>query len=75
MSETSSAEGIRVLRQEFRIHEQNDRNDFAELRRDIAKIINDLSQWRGAMVLAKWAMGVGIPSILGAVVAHVVRHW
>lgn len=75
MPEAASAEGIRVLREEFRTHEQNDRHDFAELRRDIATIINDLSQWRGAMVLAKWALGLGVPSILGAVITHVVRHW
>ena len=48
---------------------------FQSVKDEINGLSGQLMQWSGALGLAKWARGLGIPAILGAIVTHVVRHW
>lgn len=60
-------------KQEREITEMRDKLYRAE--QETQKLKIEISEWSGGLQLAKWAMGLGIPGILGAVIAHVVRHW
>lgn len=55
---------IRDMRSEFREHVEDDK-----------KIWNEVTQWSGALRLAAWSLGLGIPSILAAVLVNLARHW
>jgi hypothetical protein len=59
---------ISVLRDDFSVH-------IIEDRRDIGEIKTQVDKWYGAITLVGWILGIGVPCILGALVAHVLRHW
>lgn len=51
------------------------RDDFKEHLEDDRAVWKQVEQWSGALGIAKWVLGLGVPAILAALVAHVVRHW
>ncbi len=73
---------IESLRNDLHRHQDDDREDFKDLRLrtqglkdDISKLTSAMAEWTGALGLAKWSLGLGVPCILAAVVANVIRHW
>lgn len=75
-------DAVQDLKNDLHRHQDEDRVDFADVRTRIEGVRSDvgalkelISQWSGALGLAKWSLGLGIPAILGAAVTHVVRHW
>lgn len=75
-------DAVQDLKNDLHRHQDEDRVDFADVRGRIDGVRSELeslrrmiSAWSGALGLAKWSMGLGVPCILGAIVTHVVRHW
>ena len=62
-------------RDAINIHADDDRREFSDVRQRLGNVEKILAEWTGALSISKWALGLGIPAILGAVVTHVVRHW
>ena len=63
-------------------HADEDRNEFRAVRAELGLVRQDLGvlrdivkEWTGALGISKWALGLGIPAILGALITHIVRHW
>lgn len=75
MAEALSRLDLVDLREDFRTHLSQDREDFAQVRAALNGVEAEISRWSGAFGLAKWSLGLGVPAILGALLAHVVRHW
>ena len=69
----------REIFQQVREQQRSDmldvRTRMDDLTQAMQAIREDFSAWSGAIGMAKWALGLGIPAILGALITHVVRHW
>lgn len=75
MPNTATTQDFENLRNDLHRHQDQDREDFSDMRSDIQRIEGAIAEWTGAFMLAKWALGLGIPAILGVLIAHVVKHW
>lgn len=74
-TESGTLRAIDRIQTTLDLHCAEDRDEFRLVREQGAAVTKTLSEWSGAMQLMKWSLGLGIPAILGAVLAFVVRHW
>ncbi len=56
-------------------HSDDDNRRFDQVTEQIEELNKTLSEWTGSLRLLKWTGGICLPLILGAVVAHLIRHW
>ena len=56
-------EDLGGMRQDFRIHIDDDR-----------KVWQQVDRWTGALTFFKWLLGIFLPAILAALIALIVRH-
>jgi hypothetical protein len=56
-------------------HEDNDERRFSDMTEKISRVEKLFAEWSGALGISKWALGLGIPSIVGLLITHVLRHW
>ncbi len=56
-------------------HSDEDDRRFGLLNDKIQEVEKLFAEWTGALGIAKWALGLGIPAIVGLLVTHLVRHW
>lgn len=63
------------VRDSLRRHEENDDFRFSAVTDKVQAIEKLFAQWSGALGIAKWALGLGIPTIVGLLATHLVRHW
>lgn len=63
-------------------HDADDKGEFRAVRSEIGLIREEVSslrdivkEWTGALGISKWALGLGIPAIIGLLLTHVARHW
>ncbi len=66
---------ITQIRQDLEKHESRDDERFDRLDTAVQAVNSQLERFIGGVNLAKWALGIGIPAIFGAIVTHVFRHW
>lgn len=76
MNETvATSTDVANIREDLRRHEDQDREDFADVRKSLTALTSSMSEWSGALKLAKWVLGLGVPAILAALITDIVRHW
>jgi hypothetical protein len=75
-------EAVHIALQGIHGELQQMREAFEQMRGDLTEHVNDdravwtmVYRWDGAIKFLKWSLGVGIPAILTALVALLVRHW
>lgn len=66
---------ISVLRDEFKGHIEDDRRDIGTIRDECSDLKSQQDKWIGAVQLVGWVLGIGVPAILGVLIAHVAKHW
>ena len=62
-------------RDSFTRHADDDSRRFNQMTEQIEKMNLNLAQWTGALRISKLVLGICLPLILGAVLAHLLRHW
>lgn len=55
---------ISEMRDDFKLHVGEDKEVWAQV-----------IKWSGAISLAAWVLGLGVPAILGVLIVHVAKHW
>lgn len=63
------------MRDTIRRHDDSDTLRFGEIIEKVQTIEKLFAAWSGALGISKWALGLGIPSIVGLLITHVLRHW
>ena len=66
---------ISIQRDEFKDHIADDRRDIGELRDTVSILRSQQDKWIGSVQFVGWVLGLGVPAILAAAIAHVVKHW
>lgn len=56
-------------------HSDEDDHRFGMLTEKIQEVEKLFAEWTGALGIAKWALGLGIPAIVGLLATHLFRHW
>ena len=72
---TATRQDIMELRKDLKDHADEDRQDFKEVNKKIQDMSVVLSQAAGMAFMVKWGVGLGIPTILAALVTLIIRHW
>lgn len=67
--------GIHLEMQQVRSDVSTLRTDFREHVDDDKRVWHIVYRWDGAITFLQWAMGLGIPAILAALIALLVKHW
>lgn len=75
MAETQTQESIRLLRQDLAEHRSEDKRDFEAVKDAVHHLDVIVARYVGGITLAAWALGVGIPAILAAMLTYMVKHW
>ena len=63
------------VRDSIHRHEDSDAERFNAMTNEIHAVQTTFAEWSGALSISKWALGLGIPTIIGLIATHLIRHW
>jgi len=63
------------VRDSLKRHEDADDTRFLALTKQVVSMEKLFATWTGALAVAKWTLGLGMPTIVGLLITHLVRHW
>ena len=62
-------------RDRFNRHSDEDDKRFGAMTEKVQNIEKLFAGWTATLEIAKWALGLGIPTIVGLLATHLIRHW
>ena len=75
MAEMATKEEVDHVLNDLHRHQDQDRQDIGMLRESVQRIDTTIAGFTGCINLIRWAIGIGVPTIVALLAAHTMRHW